>query len=237
MIDAKCGMNVDAARDLVARIPHWHHAFEIIPGVRTPGSYDPAFLFEKLQLPADMRGERVLDIGASDGFFTLEMSRRGADVICVDYRDKNAHGFATMEQISGRTFEYYRANIYDLTPAKLGKFDRVLCLGVLYHLPDMVRALHVLRTLTDNLAYLETHSDNQFCPNYPAARYYVDSSLAGDWTNFWSPNRLCVLDMLKDASFDPVRDEVWRDRLFVAAKANANELSRRKMSAAYGVLG
>jgi tRNA (mo5U34)-methyltransferase len=32
------------ARDLVASIPHWHHKFEIYPGLVTPGSYDPAFL-------------------------------------------------------------------------------------------------------------------------------------------------------------------------------------------------
>ncbi len=228
---------LDEALAMVARLPHWHQAFEIIPGVKTPGAYNPGFLLDMLQLPAVMAGERVLDVGTSDGYFALEMSRRGATVVCVDYRDKESHGFGIMERIAKREFEYHRANIYDLTPAQFGTFDRVLCLGVLYHLPDMIRALHVLRGLTNGLLYLETHSDNQNCPEVPAARYFARDTLAADWSNFWSPNRLCVLDMLSDVGFEPLRDETWSERMFVAARATSTEASRRKILPAYGLFG
>ncbi|HEX5069243.1 MAG TPA: hypothetical protein VFV78_03425, partial [Vicinamibacterales bacterium] len=65
------------ARRMVAGIAHWHHRFEIWPGVVTPGTYDPQFLFDKLHLPADMTDARVLDVGPSDGFFSMQMARRG----------------------------------------------------------------------------------------------------------------------------------------------------------------
>ena len=96
------------AERLVASVPVWHHRFEIAPRVITPRNYDPAFLVEKMALPENLSGLSVLDIGASDGFFSLHLRRRGARVVAVDYRAKHAHGFGVMEQISGSEFEYYK---------------------------------------------------------------------------------------------------------------------------------
>ena len=40
-------MDLDEARALVASVTHWHHEFEIFPGLVTPGTYQPTFLLEK----------------------------------------------------------------------------------------------------------------------------------------------------------------------------------------------
>lgn len=224
-------MHLDEARTLVESVPHWHHRFEIFPGLVTPGSYDPRFLIDKLRLPASLHGLRVLDIGASDGFYSLECHRRGAEVVAIDYRAKTGHGFAAMEAIAGVEIRYIQMNLYDMPSHDLGTFDIVLFMGVLYHLPDMLRALHAVRSACHGTLFLETHSENAFCPDIAAARYYQGASLAGDITNFWSPNRLCVLDMLRDAGFVPDRDEAWGDRLLVKAKAGQD---LRKLRIAYG---
>lgn len=224
------------AKKLVASVPHWHHIFEIFPGLITPGSYDPMFLWEKLKLPTDLTGLRVLDIGTSDGFFARSLGERGAEIVCVDYRDKTAHGFGVMEALSGKAFEYRRMNLYEMNPESLGKFDIILFLGVLYHLPDMMRAFGILRSLSRGSIYVETHSENDFCPDISAARYYVHDTLSNDWTNFWAPNRLCVLDMLYDAGFDLVRDESWGTRMFAEAKINQLPARLKKMSTAYGLI-
>ena len=110
-------------------------------------------------------------------------------------------------------------------------YDFALASGVLYHLPDMLRALHAVRSVCHGTLFLETHSENDFCPDIAAARYYQGASLAGDITNFWSPNRLCVLDMLRDAGFVPNRDDAWGDRLMVEARA-AEDFG--KLRIAYG---
>ncbi len=229
-------MTLDEARALVAKVPHWHHRFEIFPGLITPGSYEPHFLLAKARLPEDLRGLRVLDIGTSDGFFALQLARRGADVVAIDYRSKQEHGYYVMELLNSVHIEYHRMNIYELEDKNLGQFDIVLFMGVLYHLPDMIRALHMIRQCCRGTIFIETHSENDFCRDVAAARYYQGSTLANDHTNFWSPNRLCVLDMLHDTGFDVERDEAWGDRLFVTAKAVETHGERSlKMRRGYGL--
>lgn len=227
-------MTPEDAKAMVASIPYWHHAFEIYPGLRTPGAYDPSFLLDKMQLPESLHGTRVLDIGTSDGFFALALARRGAEVVAVDYRRKNAHGFGIMERLNNLKIEYHQLNIYDLTAEKFGKFEIILFMGVLYHLPDKLRALSKIREMSVGYVFVETHADTSLDPEISAARYYSGSSLSGDITNFWSPNRRCVLDMLEDAGFRPERDEAWSDRLFVAASVSGagGEISE-KMRLAY----
>jgi tRNA (mo5U34)-methyltransferase len=211
-------MTLNEARTLVAGVSRWHHSFEIYQGLVTPGAYDPVFLLDKMRLPADLRGLRVLDIGTSDGFFALQLARRGADVVAIDYRGKRDHGYYVMERLNPVQIEYHQMNVYQLPDKHLGQFDIVLFLGVLYHLPDMIRALHMIWQCCRGTLFVETHSENDFCRDVAAARYCKGSTLANDYTNFWAPNRLCVLDMLHDTGFDVERDEAWGQRLFVAAR-------------------
>ena len=228
---------IEKARRLVASVPHWHHIFEIAPGVVTPGSYDPNFLWQKLHLPSDLAGKRVLDIGTSDGFFAMNLARRGAKVVAVDYRRKEEHGYHVMERLNPISVDYRVMNVFDLDDDALGTFDIVLFLGVLYHLPDLVRALHLIRKRCRGTLYVETHSDNDFSPDVPAARYYKAATLAGDHTNFWSPNPKCVADMLFDCGFDVVREEIWQDRMFCEARAvEVTGLRADKMIMGYGTL-
>jgi tRNA (mo5U34)-methyltransferase len=197
------------AEALVASVPAWHQRFEIAPGVITPGSYEPAFLLEKMGWPDDLSDRRVLDLGCSDGFFSLEARRRGAQVVAVDYRPKDLHGFEIMEQVSGLDFEYHQMNLYEIDPKAFGIFDIVIFLGVLYHLPDMVRALWVIRSVCAAQMFLETHCANDFSPDLAAARFYRESTLENDRTNFWSPNALCIRDMLCETAFTIEHDEIW----------------------------
>jgi tRNA (mo5U34)-methyltransferase len=71
----------------------WHHDFEIIPGVRTNGAYNPAGLWQELGLPIDMNGISLADVGASNGYFSFEARKRGARVVAFDFRHKNNSGF------------------------------------------------------------------------------------------------------------------------------------------------
>jgi tRNA (mo5U34)-methyltransferase len=106
-------MDLDEARALVASVTHWHHEFEIFPGLVTPGTYQPTFLLEKTQLPLDLTGLCALDIGTSDGFFALQLARRGARVVAIDYRRKQDHGYHFMERLNSVPIEYHQMNIYD----------------------------------------------------------------------------------------------------------------------------
>jgi tRNA (mo5U34)-methyltransferase len=82
-------------QDKVRELGPWFHQLDLGHGVRTrdiartdgPQTVDhPLPRWHKIRevLPADMHGMSVLDVGCSDGFFSFEMGRRGAQVLAVD---------------------------------------------------------------------------------------------------------------------------------------------------------
>lgn len=215
---------------------HWHHRFEIVPGIVTPGSYDPGFLLEKMNLPTDLSGRRVLDLGCSDGFFSLALARRGAAVLCIDYRPKNVNGFGVMEAVTGLSFDYRQMNLYDVTRERLGTFDIVLFLGVLYHLPDMIRGLSVVESVCSDTVFLETHCATDLSGSDSLARYHKEASLGFDGTNFWSPNPSCLADMLHDCGFEVQSLETWETRCFIRGRALKSVDRLDKTKTAYGLI-
>jgi tRNA (mo5U34)-methyltransferase len=136
---------------------NWYHRIPLMPGITTPGVNDTESCLSLLHLPGDLRGMRVLDIGARDGFYSFECERRGADVVAIDYMPPERTGFPIARAILNARVEMMQENLYQLSPEKWGTFDLVLCLGVLYHLRDPLLALDIVRSLTRHRLILETH--------------------------------------------------------------------------------
>ena len=120
-----------------------------------------------LQIPADLTGKSVLDIGAWDGFFSFEFERRGAKrVLAVDsftWDETRAWPrgfdcFLLAREAFNSNVEYRRIDAHDLDPAAIGTFDLVFCAGVLYHLRHPLYALEKIRSVTAGQLILETHS-------------------------------------------------------------------------------
>ena len=206
------------ARAMIAAYPRWYHRIEVRPGVITPGVNDSPVQLQMLQLPADCSGLRVLDIGARDGFFSFELERRGADVLAVDYMPADRTGFPIAAQLLGSRVVFQQANIYHLTPEAIGTFDLVLFLGLLYHLPDPIRAMRVVRRLCTGRMYLETLVIDEGVPTtdgleapltaldarlatIPLMQFFPGASCNGDPTNYWGPNVRCVEAMLAETEF------------------------------------
>src|SRR5271169_5632818 len=64
-----------------------YHSIDLPDGSVLPGLQPVEHLRWRLDLfglPRDLRGKRVLDIGAWDGWFSFECERRGASVVAVD---------------------------------------------------------------------------------------------------------------------------------------------------------
>lgn len=64
-----------------------YHSIELKHGQLLPGLMSIELLQRRLgifDLPRNLSGRRVLDIGAWDGWFSFECERRGADVTAVD---------------------------------------------------------------------------------------------------------------------------------------------------------
>jgi tRNA (mo5U34)-methyltransferase len=195
------------ARAMIAAYPRWYHRIEVRPGIITPGVNDSPATLQMLRLPADCSGMRALDIGARDGFFSFELERRGADVLAVDYMPAARTGFPIAAQLLGSRVVFRQANIYHLSAEEIGTFDLVLFLGLLYHLPDPIRALRTVRRLCTWLMYLETLVIDQVMPMpegseaIPLMQFFPGDSYNGDPTNYWGPNVRCVEAMLAETEF------------------------------------
>jgi tRNA (mo5U34)-methyltransferase len=225
-------VSLEEAKRAVDAFRPWHHKFEIYPGLETVGTYEPKLLFDLLGLGPEIRGKRVLDVGASNGYFSRELDRLGAEVVAFDYRDKKTAGFDVMEACYGKELQHVNGNIADIGRMALGEFDIVLCLGVIYHLPDPVRALWDLRCMCRHTFFLETYVEA--FDEKPAARYYPASSLGGDTTNFWAFNVPCVEAILSDVGIEVASKVLNGDRLFLKGVAKGGR--NYKMETAYGLL-
>jgi len=208
----------DHIRDRIRSVPAWYHRIEVAPGIVTPGINDSRAVLAELDLPSRCAGLRVLDLGARDGFFSFELERRGADVLAVDYLRADQTGFKVASELLASKVTYIQDNVYNLTAAKYGTFDIVLMLGLIYHLPDPLGALHIVRSLCRDRLYLETQvidqafllPGGQMVPlaslareleSVPLMQFYPDASLNEDNTNYWAPNLACMMAMLNEANF------------------------------------
>jgi tRNA (mo5U34)-methyltransferase len=215
---------VTGLEERVQSLP-WYHRIELPGGVVTPGVTDPRERLDLLSLPENMSGMSVLDVGAWDGFFSFECERRGADrVVAADYhawqvsqRGSKA-SFELAREALGSKVEDVEIQVHELSEERLGRFDLVLFLGVLYHLRDPLGGLEALARVTGGTLVLETHVD-LVLGRRPAAAFYPERELNGDYTNWWGPNPAAAIGMLRAAGFGSAEMVFPRSRAYELARA------------------
>jgi len=182
----------------------WYHTIDLGHNVITKGVVNTILRLPRYKLPENMSGLRVLDIGANNGFFSIEASKRGAKVVAIDkWRDDGAAPRAQFDlacRATGANVEAHDLDVYDLSPDKFGVFDATFFLGVLYHLKHPILALEKVASVTKGTMILETHID-ALDLDYPAAAYYTGSQINYDPTNYWGPNPLAVEAWGMEAGF------------------------------------
>lgn len=187
----------------------WHHSIEFGNGMVTPGKSNNVKLLQKIQLPENLSGMTLLDIGAWNGFFSFEAEKRGADrVLAIDtWKDSegvNKNGFDFASKVLNSKVESKVMSVYDISPENTGKFDIVLFLGVLYHLRYPLLALEKISEITKKLLIVETEVDF-IREKVPLMTFYPGcKGIRTKETNWWSPNPPAVEFMLKDVGFEKV---------------------------------
>lgn len=181
----------------------WWHSIDLGHGVVTPGVHSLAELqdnFSHFKLPADLSGKRVLDIGCWDGFYSFEAEQRGARVTSVDcWRPDN---FFKAKQARQSAAEFHELSVYEVTKEKLGSFDIVFFLGVLYHLRHPLLALEQVCEVTREFALIESHIvDKLQASRDPLMEFYEFDELGGQYDNWWGPNVECFSKMARSAGF------------------------------------
>jgi SAM-dependent methyltransferase len=217
---------IDAQQlELLSKVPWWYHTFEILPGVITPGvcRYKPELLAHPLL--QNLEGKRALDIGAWDGPYTLEMSRRGASVMAFDIQPPSHSGFDTMRLVNNLKVQHTCESVYNLSPNVHGMFDLVTFFGVYYHLRNPLVAFASINSvlpigglllvegavlegapLIDD--YWKVHASQlEQMRDLPVAAF-VKGEFQGEWSNWWVPTLVCLRHWIESSGFEIVESSL-----------------------------
>lgn len=154
-----------------------------------------------------VEGQTVLDIGAWDGFFSFEAERRGAArVLATDNFCWSGPGWGTRQGFEyahhkfGSQVEALDVDVLDLDAERIGQFDTVMFLGVLYHVKDPLRCIELVCSLAKKTVICDTETALDKIPE-PIMRYFLGDEMNGDPTNFWAPNMKCLEAMFREFGF------------------------------------
>jgi tRNA (mo5U34)-methyltransferase len=190
----------------------WWHSFELPDGqaIRGVSSVEAQKMrLGQFPIPQDLRGKRVLDVGTWDGWFAMEMARRGADVTAID-RWENPRFYEIRERL-GAHVDYRQLSVYDLDPDRIGRFDIVLFMGVLYHLKHPLLALERVCSVARDLVAVESFVlKDRYRPGlgveeYPLMEFYEHEEFGGEFDNWVAPTVPCLLGFCRTAGFVRVR--------------------------------
>ncbi|WP_129790733.1 TIGR04290 family methyltransferase [Sphingosinicella sp. CPCC 101087] len=247
--------DVEALRQRIDGLGPWFHNLNIGGVWTAPNHFLGDYPGEKFRrfadhLPDDLTGRTVLDIGCNAGFYSLEMKRRGAArVLGIDSDERYlAQARFAAETLGQDGIEFRRLDVYDV--GALGEqFDVVIFMGVLYHLRHPLLALDLIREhvagdmlifqsmqrgskqlldVAEDYDFNET--DHFFESGYPKL-HFVEHEYAGDWTNWWVPNRACAEAMLRAAGFSI--EKRAEDEVYICRRADRPYEGRAGSGAVY----
>jgi SAM-dependent methyltransferase len=139
----------------------------------------------------------ALDVGCGQGFFSDILHRAGMRVQGVDGRRSN------VEAARGRYSDipFSQADVEDPTLTNLGKFDLVLCLGLLYHLENPFRAIRSLESTTEHFLI----GESRIAPSRRALLMLNEEGCTEDQgLNYIAlvPTESCLVKMLYASGFE-----------------------------------
>jgi tRNA (mo5U34)-methyltransferase len=159
------------------------------------GSYDGYYAFE-----AERRG--AASVTSIDHFvwlnnldrenFSVDMSLqylKPDGLPPTDHPTPGKRAFDTARELRGSQVDSVVADFMHYDLDKLGTFDIVLYLGIIYHMEEPLTALRRVSQVTREMAIIE--SEGVVIPGYedlPLAEFVQGSSLNEDPTNWWVPN-------------------------------------------------
>jgi ubiquinone/menaquinone biosynthesis C-methylase UbiE len=117
-----------------------------------------------VQAVADLAGKpldrlRMLDLACLEGHYAIEFALHGARAVGIEVREANLSKARFLKsQLGLDNVEFYQDDVRNLSETKYGRFDVVLCAGLLYHLdsPAVFEFIDRVSEVCDRLAIFET---------------------------------------------------------------------------------
>lgn len=215
----------------LSTVSSWYHRIELGDGVETPGHFRMRDYLQHYHFPERMDGLRVLDVGASTGFFAYEFERRGAaEVVGVElpswgdhdwtpryrreFAQKSRHeqqnidrevmrdGFTLVGEALGSTnVRRIWKSIYELSAEELGTFDVVFSGAMLMHVRDPILGIQRMRDCCK--------PDGRLIVSISTTMPDVEEPIArfaGEWNqcNWWQMSPACLDRVLQASDFDRI---------------------------------
>lgn len=146
-------------------------------------NYDTLKLRRVVQIISDLTGGhfdslRILDLGSLEGLYTIELGLSGVrEAVGIEGRDANLEkGEFSKDTLQIKNISFLKDDVRNLSEEKYGRFDIILCLGLLYHL-DGASAFHLLAKMydmCDKFLVIDTHIalKNDEKLEYRGVRYF-----------------------------------------------------------------
>jgi 2-polyprenyl-3-methyl-5-hydroxy-6-metoxy-1,4-benzoquinol methylase len=125
---------------------------------------DEVKLRRVLQVVADttrrpLESLRLLDLACHEGIYAIEFARHGAQVVGIEGRQAHIEKARFVkEALSLNNLDIVQDDVRNLSEKKYGRFDVVLCLGILYHLdaPDVFSFIERIGEVCQDVVIIDT---------------------------------------------------------------------------------
>jgi tRNA (mo5U34)-methyltransferase len=186
----------------------WYHTFNINHVINNKTNTSLQYqMWAAQNIPDDLSGKSVLDLGCADGFYSFLAESRGAKrVVAVDFMKWD--GFDVAKKLLDSKVEHKILRVEHLHELE-EKFDVVFFFGVYYHLANPVDALQKIFLKVNERAFLAGHIIDS---SEPLMCYYDEFEMhPDDSSNMWAASPSCITKMAKRVGF---RDAELVDRLY-----------------------
>lgn len=139
---------------------HWNHLYNI-DGINTIPNQkfsigNNKIKWERIISRCNFNGQKVLDLGCSDGYFSIQALLNGAS--SVNGIDLDNLRIEKANFVKGhynyKNIDFNIKDVYDIDLSK-EKYDIIMCLGILHRIPDIENLLNKLKK-ESNILIIET---------------------------------------------------------------------------------
>lgn len=162
--------------------------------------------WEQFRLPVELSGKSFLDVGCWEGVHCAEAVRRdakrtvGIDLCTCDDLSANVDRYG---------FDFLQMDVFSEKWLELGTYDVVLCSGMLYSVENVMSLIFRLRKVVGELLVIET-GITRLQEDKPMMIFHGQGEGTGNPSNWWTPNKLCLEQMLTTAGFEGI-STVWEE--------------------------
>ncbi|MDB2464713.1 class I SAM-dependent methyltransferase, partial [Amylibacter sp.] len=175
----------------------------------------------------DITGNRVLDIGCNEGFFSTKISTMASYVMGADVDELRIKKARFIQKVlKPKNLDFEIMDIYSPEFQELEHFDLCICMGFLHRIPDPFRAVAAISSISDTVVF-EWKSLKHGLHDEPYA-YFSQKSIDNDdyyGTEYWIVSYAALESVLKRLGFKHfyrVDDPRQRRAILVASKVGGD---------------